>query len=98
MTVIHGLESVDLADVDYLLTDYVTPESELVDREETQNLFACMRKLSFADKEIINLNHFRMMSYDEIASLLNIPKGTVMSRIFYAKQALAKAMGGKLKE
>lgn len=89
---IHASRCVDLADVEYMLTDRVTPESDLVEHEEKRRLLEALRKLSFADREIINLNHFRMMSYDEIAALLKIPKGTVMSRLYYARKRLAKLM------
>jgi RNA polymerase sigma-70 factor (ECF subfamily) len=49
-------------------------------------------ELSFEDREIITLQHFRGMSYEEIAELLDIPKGTVMSRLYYARKRLAKLM------
>lgn len=89
---VTAARTVDMADVEHLLADRVTPENSLLEREEKKRLFNALRKLSFADREIINLNHFRMMSYDEIASLLNIPKGTVMSRLYYARKRLAKLM------
>ncbi len=81
-----------MAEVEHLLVDRETPESELLSREEKNSLFLALRKLSFADREIINLNHFRMMSYEEIAMLLDIPKGTVMSRLYYARKRLANLM------
>jgi RNA polymerase sigma-70 factor (ECF subfamily) len=89
---VNAARTVDMADVAHLIADRTTPESDYIEDEQKRQLFAAMRKLSFADKEIINLNHFRMMSYDEIASLLNIPKGTVMSRLYYARKRLAKLM------
>jgi RNA polymerase sigma-70 factor (ECF subfamily) len=89
---VNAARTVDMADVEYCLADRADPENDYIVDEEKRKLFAAMRKLNFADKEIINLNHFRMMSYDEIASLLNIPKGTVMSRLYYARKRLAKLM------
>jgi len=89
---VNAARSVDIDDVEYLLADRTTPESDFIEDEQKRQLFAAMRKLNFADKEIINLNHFRMMSYDEIAALLKIPKGTVMSRLYYARKRLAKFM------
>ena len=86
----HAARTVDMADVDYLLVDNNTPESEYLDHEQKEQLLSAMKKLNFSDREIINLNHFRMMSYDEIASLLDIPKGTVMSRLYYARKRLAQ--------
>lgn len=84
--------TVDIAQVDHLMADRSTPESDIIAREEKRRLLAALRKLSFADREIINLYHFRMMSYEEITHLLGVPKGTVMSRLYYARKRLAKFM------
>ncbi|MEZ5359527.1 MAG: RNA polymerase sigma factor [Candidatus Zixiibacteriota bacterium] len=89
---VHAARTVDIDDVDYMLTDCETPESGLLEDEEKRRLHRALLKLSFSDREIINLNHFRMMSYDEIATLLTIPKGTVMSRLYYARKRLGEYM------
>ena len=52
-------------------------------------------QLEFKDREIIMLQHFRGMSYEEIAEILDIPKGTVMSRLYYARKKLAALMGAE---
>ncbi|MBD3170635.1 MAG: sigma-70 family RNA polymerase sigma factor, partial [candidate division Zixibacteria bacterium] len=41
-------------------------------------------------REIIILKHFQDMSYQEIAEIMKIPVGTVMSRIHYARLRLKK--------
>ena len=89
---INGARTVDMAEVEHLLVDRETPESELLSREEKKSLFLALRKLSFADREIINLNHFRTMSYEAIAMLLDVPRGTVMSHLYYARKRLANLM------
>ncbi|HUV30349.1 MAG TPA: RNA polymerase sigma factor [Acidobacteriota bacterium] len=83
---------VDLDTAHYLLVSRDNPEAALVRKETTQLLAAALRELSFDDREIIVLQHFRGMSYDEIASLLHIPRGTVMSRLYYARKRLAAIM------
>jgi RNA polymerase sigma-70 factor, ECF subfamily len=45
-------------------------------------------RLSEDHREIIVLKNFKEHSYKEIADVLGIPMGTVMSRLFYARQAL----------
>lgn len=40
------------------------------------------------EREIVSLKYFSGLSYDEIAMHLQIPRGTVMSRLFYARQRL----------
>ena len=82
----------DVNDVSYLLVDSANPETEMIRRETIDRLRRALMDLSFEDREIITLQHFRGMSYDEIATLLEIPKGTVMSRLYYARKKLAKLM------
>ena len=51
-----------------------------------------MGQLSAPHREIINLRHFQDLSYGEIAEVLGLAEGTVMSRLFRARSALARAM------
>ena len=51
-----------------------------------------LQTLSESHREIIALRHFQDLSYAEIASILQIREGTVMSRLFRARRALAAAM------
>ena len=84
--------TVDLDDVSFLMVSDSNPETEYLKREMIGQLREALMKLSFEDREIVTLQHFRGMSYDEIATLLGIPKGTVMSRLYYARKRLAKFM------
>jgi RNA polymerase sigma-70 factor (ECF subfamily) len=43
-------------------------------------------------REIIIMKHLEHMSYKEIAETLEIPEGTVMSRLYHARKHLAKLM------
>ena len=83
---------VDVDDASYLLVSDDNPERDLVLKERLGRLKQAIMELSFEDREIITLQHFRGMSYDEIARLLGIPRGTVMSRLYYARKRLAKLM------
>ncbi len=89
---INNSRSVNIDDVSYMLADRETPEKIYLESEEKQRLLSSLSKLNFSDREIINLNHFRMMNYEEISGLLDIPKGTVMSRLYYARKRLAQLM------
>jgi len=84
---------VDLDDASYLLVSDDDPEATLVRKEQISRLRTALTQLSFDDREIIVLQHFRNLSYDEIATMLEIPRGTVMSRLYYARKRLAKLMG-----
>jgi RNA polymerase sigma-70 factor (ECF subfamily) len=39
-------------------------------------------------REILLLYHHQGLSYQEIATVLDIPQGTVMSRLFHARKAM----------
>jgi RNA polymerase sigma-70 factor (ECF subfamily) len=45
-------------------------------------------RLDNKHREVIILRHFRGMSYDEISQALFCSKGTVMSRLYYARKNL----------
>jgi RNA polymerase sigma-70 factor (ECF subfamily) len=83
---------IDIDDVSYLLAAEGTPEESLTRKRLVASLRRALLQLPFNDREIIVLQHFRGMSYDEIAGLLGIPRGTVMSRLYYARKKLAKLM------
>ncbi len=46
------------------------------------------------DREIITMKYLDGLSYDELAEYLQIPKGTVMSRLFYARKSLQAILTG----
>ena len=52
-------------------------------------LDAALESLSDNHREIVRLRYFAALSYAEIAEVLSIPRGTVMSRLHHARQALA---------
>src|SRR4030095_9785107 len=57
-------------------------------REETLALEEALLSLDRQDREIVTLKYFDVLSYDELAERLEIPKGTVMSRLFHARRKL----------
>jgi len=66
---------------------------ELAHLDDTKRaVHEAMATLSEDQREILRLRHFLEMSYAEIAKCLNIPQGTVMSRLHGARKSLRKAM------
>ncbi len=51
-----------------------------------------MEQLSEAHRETLKLRYFGDLSYEDIAAVLEVPKGTVMSRLHLARKALATLM------
>ena len=55
-----------------------------------------MHSLTREEREIVSLKYFSGLSYDELATYLQIPRGTVMSRLFYARRQLQGRLTGML--
>ncbi len=71
------------------LTDPSPSPQELTSRAQRSNrLTAAMDSLPPLYREVLELYHFEHLKYREIADLLNLPLGTVMNRIFRARQRL----------
>lgn len=85
----YNKRNTDIENVAHILRDKDDPAENYQRKEDIKELNKALLKLSFQDREIINLQHFRGMTYDEIASLLDLPRGTVMSRLYYARKKLA---------
>jgi RNA polymerase sigma-70 factor (ECF subfamily) len=71
------------------LTDGETPESLLASKEVAMTVNAAIEALSEDLRQAITLREIEGMSYEEIAELMNCPIGTVRSRIFRAREAIA---------
>ena len=61
--------------------------------EAAQAFWEGFRQLSARDREILSLRHFEDLSYKQIATALEIPEGTVMSRLFHARRRLRDQLG-----
>ena len=71
------------------LRDSNTPESELMGREIAATVNKAMDALPADLRTAITLRVIEGMSYEEIANVMNCPIGTVRSRIFRARDAIA---------
>lgn len=72
------------------LRDINTPESMLMSRQVAATVNAAMDRLPEELRTAITLREVEGMSYDEIAEFMNCPIGTVRSRIFRAREAIAE--------
>lgn len=64
------------------------PEASFARREGEARLRAVLAALSAELRECLVLREFEDMSYRDIARITEVPVGTVMSRLFRARQAL----------
>ena len=71
------------------LSDGETPEAVLATKEIAATVNAAIDALSEDLRQAIVLREIEGLSYEEIADVMNCPIGTVRSRIFRAREAIA---------
>lgn len=76
-------EAPDLAD---------TPEDKTDQKTIAGLTNRALQDLSNEHREILHLAFYEELSYQEIATLLDIPINTVKTRVFYAKQQLKRVL------
>lgn len=64
------------------------PAKALQRKETHHRIFTAMEELTEEQREVILLREVEGLSYKEIADTMNVPEGTVMSRLFYARKRL----------
>jgi RNA polymerase sigma factor (sigma-70 family) len=64
------------------------PESALIDRSRRERIREAVAELPDDHREALILREFEGLSYKEIAAIINIPIGTVMSRLSRARALL----------
>lgn len=74
------------------LRDIDTPESLLLSRQIGQTVNAAMEGLPEELRTAIVLREIEGLSYEEIAQVMQCPIGTVRSRIFRAREAVASKL------
>ena len=74
------------------LRDMNTPEAAMLTKEIGQTVNAAMDALPEDLRTAISLREIEGLSYEEIAEVMNCPIGTVRSRIFRAREAIAEKL------
>ena len=60
-----------------------------------ERIMDAMEELPADQKQAILLRELEGLSYKEISDIMDIPEGTVMSRLFYARKKLQKVLSGE---
>lgn len=81
---------------DELVARMVTTHPQQIHRLELRDLCWALDKLSVEQKEILVLIGLEGFSYRAAAGILGLPVGTVMSRLFRAREALRELMDGEM--
>jgi len=82
-------ESLDSGDQ---LRDLNTPENQMMSRQVGETVNQTLQELPEELRTAITLREIEGLSYEEIAAAMQCPVGTVRSRIFRAREAVAEKL------
>ena len=71
---------------------FQTPDKQSLSRELGEQMLEALKVLSESHREILLLRELEGLSYGEISEILEIPTGTVMSRLFHARKKMQKTL------
>lgn len=81
------------ADTSVLIGSVEEPDAVLGRKEKALRIQAALGELSESHRTAVLLREFDGMSYEDIAQITGVSRGTVMSRLHYARKHLQKALG-----
>ena len=73
--------------------DGISPYRALKNKQLSAAIDGAVQKLPPDYRELIQLRHFAELSYEEIASMKQLPLGTVKNKLFRARNLLKEALG-----
>jgi RNA polymerase sigma-70 factor (ECF subfamily) len=76
-----------------LLSDQAeSPETAMIEKERAAQVQKALQSLPDASRSVLVLREYGGLSYQEIASVLDVPVGTIMSRLNYARNRLRELL------
>jgi RNA polymerase sigma-70 factor (ECF subfamily) len=72
--------------------DGISPYRALKNKQLSAAIDLAVQKLPADYRELIQLRHFAELSYEEIATMKNLPLGTVKNKLFRARNLLKDAL------
>ncbi len=76
------------------VVDGADPGRTAARKELAAELQAALDTLPEHHRQVILLREVEGLSYEEIAKIMNVPKGTIMSRLFHARRKMQRALAG----
>lgn len=68
------------------------PRKAVIRRELLERVQAALAELPEYHRQVILLREIEGLSYEEMAEALDVPKGTIMSRLFHARRKMQEAL------
>lgn len=72
------------------------PRRTTIRRELSENIQRALQTLPEHHRAVIVLREVEGFSYEEMAKMLRVPKGTIMSRLFHARKKMQEELGAYL--
>jgi RNA polymerase sigma-70 factor (ECF subfamily) len=69
-----------------------TPEKVVLNLDRSAQLRICLAQMSRDHRDILDLVYYQEKSVEEVAEVIQIPKSTVKTRMFYARKRLAQLL------
>jgi len=91
----HRIDRKSAIEITLKIQDPLSPESEMIYREQLLELKTAIKKLPKKQREVFILKEYGDLSYQEIAETLKIELGTVMSRLNRARLAIKEKIKGE---
>lgn len=77
-----------------LISEMLNPEQEMEKKQRVAILRQIVDQLKPKYRALVKLRYFKEMTYDEIATTLDIPIGTVKAQLHRSREQLFKIMSG----
>jgi len=71
------------------------PETALQKSERSELLRDCLRQLSPAHREIIDLVYYHERTIEDVAGIIGVPQSTVKTRMFYARKRIGELLAAR---
>jgi RNA polymerase sigma-70 factor (ECF subfamily) len=71
------------------------PEVAVQKTERSALVAECVKQLSPAHREIIDLVYYHERSIDDVAEIIGVPQNTVKTRMFYARKRMAELLAAR---
>lgn len=92
----HAAEKVPLEEIEDRAGDGPDPEQSALAGDRRRQVAAALAALPAEAREVLVLREIEDLSYKRIATVLDLPIGTVMSRLARARERLAAGLRGRL--
>ena len=91
----RSAEEVDEDVLEFIEDPCDDPEVSMQKTERSALLADCLKQLSPAHREIIDLVYYHERTIDDVAEIIGVPQNTVKTRMFYARKRMAELMAAR---